>query len=141
MGAAGSIQFTEDRDDDVETGDQRDRAVKYKMDPLVESKLEKSWIMFKIQYSADNCGVRDPIGEDLLRRVKDFQASRRPHQQEQAAQAAMLMSSSLSTFDTMQLLPPPLETVTEEEYSGGAGEELFWYMEQYKDDEMRKQSS
>ena len=120
--------------------------------PLLESKLEKSWLMFKIQYSADNCGIQDAVGEELLRRVRDLQSAKTsamagsnnssslvqpPPSRLYADDENFLMSASLSTLDPFQLIPPEIEEY-EENYRVGVGEDVFWFFERFRDEEMRK---
>ena len=122
------------------------------MGPLLESKLEKSWLMFKIQYSADNCGIQDAVGEELLRRVRDLQSAKTsamagsnnssslvqpPPSRLYADDENFLMSASLSTLDPFQLIPPEIEEY-EENYRVGVGEDVFWFFERFRDEEMRK---
>lgn len=104
------------------------------MDPLVESKLEKSWLNFKIQYSADNCGISDALGEDLLRKVKDLLAERRTEGSHGrlSDHTVMMMSASI---ENLTLVPQQIQVFDELNLSS---EDIFWFLEQLRDEELRK---
>lgn len=103
---------------------------------LVESKLEKSYLQFKLSYTKDICGLSDAVGDELLDRIRTFQkrtadaASEPPSVQE-------LLSASMAMMEQYHVVMPE-EEVVEDAMLGGVGDDVFWSLEQWRDDETRR---
>lgn len=85
----------------------------YSVNKLINYKIEKSYVKFKISYPFDICGLNDMYGEEILDGIK------REHE-----------NGGNFILMTKSVMHNPGGTVNEE-HLGGANEEIFWTMDEY----------
>ncbi|KAH9258055.1 hypothetical protein BASA81_003618 [Batrachochytrium salamandrivorans] len=82
---------------------------------LVESKLEKSFLQFKLSYTKDICGLSDAVGDELLDRIRMFQkrATIADNLEQQASSQSVqeLLSMSMSVMEHYHVVIPEEEAV------------------------------
>lgn len=121
--------------------DRRKRQVDHEQDRatvLFDGKLEKSWISFRIQYAPEYSGLRDPLGEQLFDRVREFQteAIKKAEEDFGVMGASSIMPNFAKRFPrngdgggggngggmaAMDIDRP----------GAGTGEDMFWMLEAY----------
>lgn len=85
----------------------------YSTNKLINYKIEKSYVKFKISYPFDVCGLHDIYGDSILDGIKQIHED---------GGNFVLMTKSVMHY--------PGSTISEE-HLGGANEEIFWAMEEY----------
>jgi autophagy-related protein 9 len=101
---------------------------------LGNGKLEKSWLGFRHQYTKlADVGAPDQAGEMLLRQVSDFQKGLVQVTQPELGSSSMWLSSEAAARKTRDVAAVRLE-----QEPVGAGDDLFWWVEEWREGELKK---